>query len=42
MKKTYETPIVSKRGRLADRTAELDPKISGITVRIPDLGDEPS
>lgn len=37
MKKPYEAPVVSRRGKLAEATAKIDPKISGITIRIPEI-----
>ncbi|WP_419911962.1 hypothetical protein [Hoeflea sp.] len=41
MKKQYEAPVVSKRGKLANATAlkDIEPDISGITFDLPDLPD---
>ena len=33
MKKTYEEPAVSKRGKLADTTAKIEPKVSGVVIK---------
>ncbi len=35
MKRTYDQPIVAKHGKLADRTAKLEPKVSGIVIKRP-------
>ncbi len=38
MKKLYSAPVITKRGKLADATAidKIEPKISGITITLPD------
>ena len=35
MMKPYERPTISKHGKLADTTAKLEPKISGLVIKRP-------